>query len=249
MHGMPIAFNVTQAHEQLANDLTICAAQARQYGLEDAVGYCMAAAQAPDLLTVDVTHFDAAVLAFVREAASPPARILDVASGTGHFGIPLASQGFEVALFDPASAFLEDAQSRAAPAALMNIKSLICGTFEDLVEIPSESYDVCLCMYAFSYARSRGSAVEAIAQMARIARRAVAVSVMSKEGLIRRLEAEGFDVSPEVINQVRETGVTPPAKPEGGCVVYSCFSLGELREALAEAGLAIASSMARLPSA
>ena len=44
---------------------------------------------------------------------------------------------------------------------------------------------------------------------------------------------------PLMIRQIRETGVTPQAKPEGGCVVYSCFSLDEFSQVLDRAGLVI----------
>ena len=103
----------------------------------------------------------------------------------------------------------------------------------------SGSYDVCLCMRSVFYAHPRPFAEEVIFHLGRIARTAVALDVLSKESLIRRLDDEGFDSSPETVRHIRETGVTPPAKPEGGCVVYSCFSTDELAQVLPRAGLRV----------
>jgi len=238
VHGMPISFRPTAVHDRLMQDLEACMTWARRQDLDAVVGYCMAAAQSPELLTEGDTITNV-VLGFVRNAAAPPATVLDVASGTGHFGMRLAAEGYKVTLLDPAAPFLRAAMHRSPPEAARNVDKLICGTFEDLSGIASGSYDVCLCMRSIFYAHPRSAAEETIANLGRIAREAVALDVMSKEGLILQLTDEGFDPSPETVRQIRETGVTPPAGPEGGRVIYSCFSAGELTDALARAGLTL----------
>ena len=237
MHGMPIAFRLATVHTQLMDDLKAGLAYARRQGLDAVVGYCMAAAQSPDLLVEEENAGLDLVRNFVRETVPSPAKILDVASGMGHFSLPLAAEGYEVTLLDPAAPFLEAAVRRAGAATAKNLDSLICGSFKDLAGIESESYDVCLCMRSAYYAQPRSLAEEVIGRLGRIAKKGVAVDVMSKEGLIRRLDEEGIDASPETIQQIRATGVTPPARSEGGCVIYSCFSIDEFQQALSSAGL------------
>ena len=239
VHGLPIPFSLTAAHTQLANDLKDCLEYAQQRSLDAVVGYCMAGAQSPDLLVEEADAGVELVQHFVRDTVPPPATVLDVASGMGHFSLPLASEGYEVTLFDPVTPFLEAAIGRAAPAVLQNLAPPICGSFEDLADVESESCDICLCMRSVYYAQPRALAEEVIGQLGRIARKAVAVDVMSKESLILRLDDEGIDASPEAIQQIRATGVTPPARPEGGGVVYSCFSVDELKQVLTRAGLRI----------
>ncbi len=112
MHGMAMPFGVSGAQERLVGDLRTCQKQAEQLGLGDVVGYCMAAAQSPELLGETDTA-DALVMDFVRQVAGPGASVLDVGCGRGHFGIALAAEGYRVTLLDPASGFLEAALRRA----------------------------------------------------------------------------------------------------------------------------------------
>ena len=206
------------------------------------VAWCMAAAENSSILEEPRPEgmvIEPIISEFLREYLPPPAKVLDVASGTGRFSRPLAARGYEISLFDPATSFLEAGLQKAeADGAGEQIHSLICGTFDDLRSLGTSSYDLCLCIGSMLYVDSRERAEQTLSELARIASKAVIVEVASKYGLILQLGAE-FDVSAEAIQQILTTGVTPPAKPESCGVVYNCFSSTELRKVAEDMGLRV----------
>jgi len=209
---------------------------AREYNLENVVGWCMVATQNEKLeLDNEDANHDMIVIrpiisGFLDEHLPPPATVLDVASGTGRFSRPLAAQGYEISLFEPADSFLKLSFQKAESEGIeRNIHSLTCGTFKDLAELETDSYDLCLCLRSLFYAHPREQAEQILFQLGRIASKVVVVDVISKYGIILQLGAE-FDVSANAIRQILTTGNTPPAKPEHGRVIYSCFSSNELHK-------------------
>ena len=52
-----------------------------------------------------------------RFLPSPPAVVIDVGGGTGHYALWLADRGYEVHLIDPAPLHVEQAQRRSSAAA------------------------------------------------------------------------------------------------------------------------------------
>jgi len=238
VHGIPAPVEISEAQNKLIGNLQVCFELAQKRGLGDVVGWCMAAAQ-PVGIIADGDDIDPVVLDYIRSVVPPPAKVLDVASGTGRFSLPLAEDGYTVTLLDPAAAFLEAALQRVGKDVAKNVESMICGTFGDLSRVASDSFEVCLCLGSIFYAHSKELAEQTLVHLGRIARRAVIVDVMSREGLISRLDIEGFDTSAETVKQILDTGVTPVASLENGRVVYTCFSLPELRQAISRSGLVI----------
>ncbi len=216
-------------------------ARTRKLG-NQVIAWCMAAAENSNILEEPRPErivIEPIISEFLREHLPPPAKVLDVASGTGRFSRPLAARGYEISLFDPASSFLEAGLRKAeADGVGEQIQSLICGTFDDLGNLETSSYDLCLCTGSILYVDSRERAEQVLSELARIASKAVIVEVASKYGLILQLGAE-FDVSADAIQQILTTGVTPPARPESCGVVYNCFSSTELREVAEDVGLKV----------
>jgi ubiquinone/menaquinone biosynthesis C-methylase UbiE len=177
---------------------------------------------------------------FVISHAPVPAKILDVAAGTGQKGLPLAMHGYEISLFEPASAFLEAAYQDATSRGIGDsIGDTVCGTFKDLPKIKDDAYDVLVCLGAVLYVHPRHAAEDVLANLSRISSRGVVVDVASKYGSILQLGAEGAEVTVEGIEQLLNTGVAPPASAENRHVVYSCFSSAELVSVLTRFGLRV----------
>jgi len=240
--GLPCSeTDLTASEDELIARLEGVIAYARSRGMQQVVGWCMVAAQGESVGDSDY-HYGAirpVITAFLAEYVPAPARVLDIASGTGCASLPLATQGYELSLLDPAEPFLQSARHAADRDSVGDqLRSLMCGTFADLGELETESQDVCLCLGSLLYARPREDAEEIFQQLSRVAAKAVIVDVASKHGLILQLGAT-FDVSAQAIEQILTTGTTPPGRPEHGGVVYSCFSSDELRETARQAGLTV----------
>ena len=222
------ASGLLASQQALVEELKAIVDFARDRNLEDVVGYCMAASQgvgigdvASDVMT-DIREF-------VMSHAPVPAEAVDVAAGTGRSSLPLAKAGYEVALFEPALAFMESAYERAKMQGIDDaITGLICGTFKDLPKVKDDAYDVSVCIGSVLYAHPRQAAEDVVSNLSRISSRVVVVDVASKYGLILQLGAEGAKVSAGNIERLLNTGVTPPASAQNGHVVYSCFSSDEL---------------------
>jgi len=237
--------NLSTTQKDLVTSLEVAVEYSREHNLEEVVGWCMAAAQDECLgLHHEEREYDLMVTkpiisAFLREYLPPPARVIDVACGTGRFSLPLAAQGYDISLFDPAAPFLEMGLRKAETEGISRkVQSLICGTFTDLEKLETASHDACLCLRSILYAHPRKQAEQILYHLARIASKAVVVDVASKYGLILQLGVE-FDVSANSIQQILNTGITTPAKPEHGRVVYSCFSATEFRRIAQDLGLRI----------
>ena len=237
------SIDLSTTQKELVAHLEVAVEYARNHKLGDqVVGWCMAAEEDDSFLEEPRPArmvIEPIMSEFLLECLPPPAKVLDVASGTGRFSRPLAAQGYEISLFDPAVPFLEAGLRKAETEGVEEkIQSLICGTFTDLVKLETASYELCLCLGSMLYAHPRERAEQILSHLARIASKAVVVEVASKYGLILQLGAE-FDVSATAIQQILTTGVTPPAKPESCIVVYSCFSSTEFRKLAQNVGLNI----------
>ena len=231
----------TAGQEELVARLEAAVEYGESQGLAGVVGWCMAAAGGAGVggSEYDSSVIGPALLEFVRTHAPASGTVLDVACGTGWAGGLLAAEGYEVAFLDPAESFLRRAREAVEREGLgEKVLSLMCGSFADLGDVATEGYDVCLCLRSLLYAHPREEAVEILRHFGRIAKHVVAVDVASKHGMILQLGAT-FEVSAEAVVQILKTGTTPPARPENGGAVYSCFSSEELREAAEGAGLTV----------
>jgi SAM-dependent methyltransferase len=213
---------------------------------KNAVGWCLCAAQDEALCSLEDalgSKTDPAkpiLSGFLAQHLPPHATILDVPSWTGRRTRHLASCGYQVSLFDPSAAALDAGLRQAEEEGIGGaIRSLTCGTFADLKEIPSSSYNACVCLGSLLYVHPREEAERVLSELGRIATDVVVVEASSKYGLLFQLAGQGFEVTPPTVQQIVTTGTTPPAKPENGNVIYSCFSSSELRRALFVAGLKV----------
>ena len=236
------SIDLSTTQKELVANLEAAVEYAKNHNLGDIVGWCMAAGEDGSLLEEpgpDRVVIEPIIAEFLREYLSPPAKVLDVASGTGRFSRSLAAQGYDIFLLDAAVPFMEVGLRKSETEGVRDkIQSLICGTFTDLGKIETSSYDLCLCLGSMLYAHPREQAEEILFHLARIASKAVVVEVVSKYGLILQLGAE-FDVSASAIQQILTTGVTPPAKLENCQVIYRCFSSVEFRKVAQNVGLEI----------
>ena len=230
---------VSASQQTLVGELKVIVDFARSRNLEDVVGWCMAASQGQSIenSALDVVT---CIRDFVISHVPVPAKILDVAAGTGRQCLPLAIHGYEVSLFEPASTFLEAACETATSQGIEDaIADLVCGTFKDLPKIRDDAYEVSVCLGSVLYAHPRQAAEDVLSNLSRVSSRGVVVDVASKYGLILQLGTEGMEVTAESIEQLLETGVTPPTSAENGHVVYSCFSSAELYSTLTNLGLRV----------
>ncbi|MHC4563781.1 MAG: class I SAM-dependent methyltransferase [Planctomycetota bacterium] len=232
------------AQKELISRLHGARQAARQGGLGQVFGWCMAAAQAAAVGEIDWGHQDDSALSpvteFLHEVVPAPATVLDVAAGTGRYSLPLAADGYNTALFDSAAGFLELAAKHADRQGLADrIDGLLCGTFADLPALPAHSCDACVCVGAIFYLPSPQQVEQAVGELGRIASRAVVFDVASKLGTILQMGTEDsdFEFSVDAADQILSTGVTPPGKTECGRVVYSCLSGAELRRLVEGAGM------------
>ena len=238
-----------EAQKELVGRLEEAHQTARRRQLDQIFGWCMVAAQAAAVGRIDWGHQDDSALSamadFLHEVAPPPARVLDVAAGTGRCSLPMAAQGYDISLFDPTAGFLELAAANERPGALL------CGTFADLPALPDDAYDACLCIGSIFYLPSPQHVEQAVGQLARIASNCVVFNVTSKLGTILQLGTDDADCefSPNDVEQFLDTGITPPAKPENGRVIYSCFSAAELRRVVEAAGMQLQQLVGIGPSA
>ena len=239
MDMLPSTTGLTEPQRGLAAQLTAVVEFARSHNLDGVVGWCMAAS-ADQSIADPGFDIDGIIRDFVTSHVPSPARIVDVAAGTGRCSLPLARHGYQISLFEPASAFLEAAYESVKIQGVEGaIAHLICGTFEDLSKINDDAYDASICLASVLYAHPRRGAEDVLANLARISSRGVVVDVASKYGLLLQLGAEGAEVSASSIKEFLSTGVSPPASAENGRVVYSSFSSTELRARLNRLGLRI----------
>ena len=235
----PATADISTFQRALVGELKAIIDFARSRNLEGVVGWCMAASHEQSIRD---PAFDVgkSICDFVLSHVPPPAKLLDVAAGTGRRSLPLAIHGYQVSLFEPASAFLEAVYQKAMSQGIGGaIADLICGTFKDLPEIKDNAYDASVCFGAVLYAHPRQAAEDVLSNLSRVSSRGIVVDVASKYGLILQLGAEGAEVSVGSIERLLNTGVTPPASAENGHVVYSCFSSAELCSALTGFGLRV----------
>jgi len=233
------AVELSEAQKELLAGLKASIDYAREHGLGDVIGWCMAGAQGISIEEPEKERDTVApiIAEFLQLNAPVPAKILDVASWRGRSTLPLAAKGYDVSLMDLAAVTLETGFAQAQKEGVDGkVQSLLCGSFADLDKIETDSYDVCLCLGALPYVPSPQQAEQVISQLARIASKAVIVDVISKYGLIMQL-GEEYDVSSEAVEQILTTGITPPERPEHGKSVISCFSSAEFKSAAERVGL------------
>jgi len=231
---------LSASQQELVGELREIVGFARDRDLEEVVGWCMAANQGLSI-GAPPAEIGATISEFVLSSVPPPARLLDVAAGTGRRSLPFATCGYRLSLFEPAAAFLEVAHQNAKTQGIgAAVENLICGTFKDLARVESKAYDVSVCIESLLYATPRQAAEDTLSNLARISSGALVVDVASKYGMLLQLGVEGEEVSAASIKQLLATGVTPPASAENGHVTYSCFSSEDFRSVLASCGLEVA---------
>ena len=234
--------------------------QARQAahtrGLGLLFGWCMAGAQAAAMGYIewgDSPPFPPSLISDrLREIAPPPGDVLDVAAGTGRYSLLLAEEGYSVSLLDPTAGFLKLAAANALTHGLTDrVDALLCGAFADLPALPNDAYDACLCIGSIYYLPSPHDVERAVSQLARIASNCTVFDVPSKLGTILQMGTDDSELrfSPSAVEQILTTGITPPAKPENGRVIYSCFSAAELRRLVEAAGMQLQQLVGVGPSA
>jgi len=234
----------SNAQKELIRRLDGAHRAACERGLGQVFGWCMAGAQAAAVGHIDWGERDVRALspvnAFLHEVVPAPAMVLDVAAGTGDSSLPLAADGYDIALFDPAAGFLELGAKHADRRGLADrIDGLLCGAFADLSVLPADAWDACLCIGSIFYLPSPRRVEQAVAHLARVASRSIVLDVVSKLGTILQLgrDDSDFEFSPSAAEQILSSGATSPGKRECGRVVYSCFSAAELRRLVEGAGM------------
>ncbi len=77
---------------------------------------------------------------------SAPCRVLDVAGGAGHDGVPLAARGHEVTILDPAGAMLANALEHADSRGVADRVHVVQACAEDAPELfGPHDFDIVLC--------------------------------------------------------------------------------------------------------
>jgi SAM-dependent methyltransferase len=109
--------------------------------------------------------------------------VLDAGAGTGRFSIPLAARGLDVTHLDISPAMLDAARQRAREAGVADRMTFEHGRIGDLSGYDDAQFDLVICCDApISYTYPEQE--KAIAELTRVAARAVVFSVSSRLGYI-----------------------------------------------------------------
>jgi SAM-dependent methyltransferase len=107
--------------------------------------------------------------------------ILDAGAGTGRFSIPLARQGFRVTHLDISQGMIDTARQLAQDAGVLDRMRFERGRVGDLKQYEDGGFDLVICCDApISY--TYPDHIRTIAELARVAARALVISVSSRLG-------------------------------------------------------------------
>jgi SAM-dependent methyltransferase len=107
--------------------------------------------------------------------------ILDAGAGTGRFSIPLARQGFRVTHLDISQGMIDTARQLAQDAGVLGRMRFERGRVGDLKQYEDGGFDLVICCDApISY--TYPDHIRTIAELARVAARALVISVSSRLG-------------------------------------------------------------------
>jgi SAM-dependent methyltransferase len=107
--------------------------------------------------------------------------ILDAGAGTGRFSIPLARQGFHVTHLDISQGLIDTARQLAQDAGVLDKMRFERGRVGDLTRYADGTFDLVICCDApISY--TYPDHVRTIAELTRVATRALVISVSSRLG-------------------------------------------------------------------
>jgi SAM-dependent methyltransferase len=109
--------------------------------------------------------------------------ILDAGAGTGRFSIPLARQGFHVTHLDISQGMIDAARQLAKDTGVLGRMRFERGRVGDLTQYEDGTFDLVICCDApISY--TYPDHVRSIAELTRVAARALVVSVSSRLGYL-----------------------------------------------------------------
>jgi SAM-dependent methyltransferase len=174
------------------------------------------------------------LLPHLLEVVPPPATILDVGGGTGRMAIPLAQQGYEVTILEPAASGMLIAHQKAKATGVADRLHFVCGGVEDILLLAPETFDAVLGLQSILFLDDLRPALR---NMLAICRKAIAFDVISLYGFIYG-RMEGFQVTPETVECTLQTGRTPGEETIQR-ETFRCYTSGEVREVAEEAGVIV----------
>ena len=176
----------------------------------------------------------------LRRLPAAPAVVADIGGGPGRYSLWLASLGYRVEHRDLIPLHVE--QLAADAAQVPGIHTAV-GDVRDL-DLPGASADAVLLLGPLYHLTGRADRVRALRECARIVRPggAVFAAAITRwaariDGMLRERLYLQSPLVVDLIDEVDRTGMLPPLQ-EGGFTAF-CHRPGELREEMAEAGLAV----------
>jgi SAM-dependent methyltransferase len=167
-------------------------------------------------------HYLAKRTDFVLEACPPPARLLDVGSGTGALAAALAARGYEATGLDPSEGMLRVLSDRA-PAVTAVRASATEMPFDD------QEFDLCVSVATMHHIADHASVRAALAEMVRVVRAGGKVIVWDHNPrnpywpyLMRRVPQDRGDERlvgvDELVDGLRRGGADPVSVTQLGMV-------------------------------
>lgn len=109
--------------------------------------------------------------------------VLDAGAGSGRFSIPLAARGLKVTHYDISDSMIEAARAEAEKAGATGNMTFVKGKLSELRQYKDHSFDLVLCFdspVSYCYPNHH----EMIAELARVAGKALVISVSSRYGFV-----------------------------------------------------------------
>jgi SAM-dependent methyltransferase len=171
-----------------------------------------------------------------RAADTDLLSVLDLGGGTGGFAVPLAELGHSVTVVDPSPDSLAALQRRAAETSTAHLVRGVQGDATDVVELlGATSVDIVLCHSVLEVVDDPAQAVAAVAQ---VLRTGGVVSLLAAN----RVAAVVARVVAGRLRQAHHVLTDPHGWAGDGDPLARRFTLPELHDLLAEAGLVVRSS-------
>jgi ubiquinone/menaquinone biosynthesis C-methylase UbiE len=171
------------------------------------------------------TEFAVTLRALAEYLPPPPARVLDCGGGPGRYAIELASQGYEVTLFDLSAECLRLAEEKAAEAGV-TLAAYEHGTATDLSRFADESFDALLLMGPLYHLLEESERVQALREARRVLKPggALFVAFITRQAALRSaavLEPYWPLEEPDLLELIFSAGQLPPGgAAESGFVAY-----------------------------
>jgi ubiquinone/menaquinone biosynthesis C-methylase UbiE len=171
-----------------------------------------------------------------RAAAVDTIHVLDIGGGTGGFAVPLAELGYRVTVVDPSPDSLAALERRATEAGAARLVEGIQGDAVGVAELLGvNSVDAVVCHSVLEVVDDPG---EALAVLATVLRRGGVASVLAAN----RIGATIARVAAGRLNEARELIASKDGILSAGDSVRRRFTVGQLSELIAAAGLSPRSS-------